>query len=97
VTLAWRAGVEHRQVDGSSGAVVAGGHTGRPAAAAAGANRHADDYLLTVVLFASSLLFAGISTKLSSSRQRDVLLGLGYLVFLAAVIWAATIPLNFSF
>jgi hypothetical protein len=49
------------------------------------------------VLFASSLFFAGISTKLSSSRQREVLLGLGYLVFLAAVIWAATIPLNFSF
>jgi hypothetical protein len=69
----------------------------RRLAAAARANRNADDYLLTVVLFASSLFFAGICTKLSSSKQREVLLGLGYLVFLAAVIWAATIPVNFSF
>jgi hypothetical protein len=61
------------------------------------ANQRADNYMLAVVLFASALFFAGISTKLSSFRQREVLLGLGYLVFLAAVIWAATIPLNFSF
>jgi hypothetical protein len=40
--------------------------------------------------------FAGISTKLRSSTQREVLLGLGCLIFLAAVIWAATIPVSFS-
>jgi hypothetical protein len=40
--------------------------------------------------------FAGISTKLRSSTQREVLFGLGCLIFLAAVIWAATIPVSFS-
>lgn len=69
----------------------------RRLAAASRANRHADDDLLAVVLFASSLFFAGISTRLKSSRQREVLLGLGCLIFLAAVIWVATIPLNFPF
>jgi hypothetical protein len=66
-------------------------------AAAGRSNRNADDYLLALVLFASSLFFAGISTKLQSSRQREVLLGLGCLIFLTAVIWVATIPVNFSF
>jgi hypothetical protein len=65
-------------------------------AAAGRANRNADDYLLAVVLFASALFFAGISTKLHSPRQREVLLGLGGLIFLAALIWVATIPVNFS-
>lgn len=65
-------------------------------AAAGRANRNADDYLLAVVLFASSLFFAGISTKLQSPRQREVLLGLGCLIFLAGLIWVATIPVNFS-
>jgi hypothetical protein len=65
-------------------------------AAAGRANQNADDYLLAVVLFASSLFFAGISTKVPSPRQREVLLGLGGLIFLAALIWVATIPVNFS-
>jgi hypothetical protein len=65
-------------------------------AAAGRANRNADDYLLAVVLFASSLFFAGISTKLHSPRQREVLLGLGCLIFLAALIWVAMVPVNFS-
>jgi hypothetical protein len=65
-------------------------------AAAGRANRNADDYLLAVVLFASALFFAGISTKVPSPRQREVLLGLGGLIFLVALIWVATIPVNFS-
>lgn len=65
-------------------------------AAAGRANRNADDYLLAVVLFASALFFAGISTKLHSPRQQEVLLGLGCLIFLGALIWVATIPVNFS-
>jgi hypothetical protein len=66
-------------------------------AAAGRANRNADDYLLAVVLFASSLYFAGISTKLHSPRQQEALLGLGGLIFLAALIWVATTPVSFSF
>src|SRR5262249_40516961 len=51
-------------------------------AAASRANENADDYLLAVVLFAASLFFAGISMKLKSFRQQEVLLGLGWLMFL---------------
>jgi hypothetical protein len=65
--------------------------------AAGNANQRADDYLLALVLFASSLFFAGISTKLKSLRQREVVLGLGWLIFLASVVWIATLPVTFSF
>jgi hypothetical protein len=56
----------------------------------------ADDYSLAVVLFASSLFFAGISTRLRSSTTRMVVLGLGCTLFLASVIWIATFPVSLS-
>jgi len=60
------------------------------------ANQRSDNYVLAVVLFASSLFFAGISTKLRSLRQREVLLALGWAIFLGTAIWVATSPINFS-
>jgi hypothetical protein len=54
------------------------------------------DYVLGVVLFASSLFFAGISTKLHSLRQREVLLGIGWLIFLGTAVWIATSPVSIS-
>jgi hypothetical protein len=65
--------------------------------AAGNANQRADDYLLALVLFASSLFFAGISTKLKSLRQREALLGLGWLIFLTSIVWVATLPVTFAF
>jgi hypothetical protein len=65
-------------------------------AAAGAANDHADNYLLAVVLFASSLFFAGIFTKVKELRQREVLLGIGWLIFLGTLIWVATSPVNFT-
>jgi hypothetical protein len=56
------------------------------------ANQRADDYMLAVVLFASSLFFAGISTKLQTSTARITLLGLGWILFLGTAIWIATSP-----
>jgi hypothetical protein len=56
------------------------------------ANKHADNYMLAVVLFASSLFFAGLSTKLGTRNARITLLALGWMVFLGAVIWIATLP-----
>jgi hypothetical protein len=56
------------------------------------ANRHADDHMLAVVLFASSLFFAGLSTKLDIRTARITLLALGWVVFLGTVIWIATSP-----
>jgi hypothetical protein len=58
--------------------------------------QRADDYSLAVVLFASSLFFAGISTRLRSSTARMVILGLGCALFLGSVIWIATFPVSLS-
>ena len=56
------------------------------------ANQTADNYMLAVVLFASALFFAGISTKLRTPRARAAILGLGWILFLGTAIWVATFP-----
>jgi hypothetical protein len=58
--------------------------------------QRADDYSLTVVLFAASLFFAGISTRLRSPTSRMVVLGLGYVLFLGSLVWIATFPVSLS-
>ncbi len=58
--------------------------------------QRADNYSLAVVLFAASLFFAGISTRLRSPTTRMVVLGLGYAVFVGGVIWIATFPVSLS-
>jgi hypothetical protein len=63
---------------------------------AGGFVERADDYSLAVVLFAVSLFFAGISTRLRSSTTRMAVLGLGYGLFLASLIWVATFPVSLS-
>jgi len=59
-------------------------------------HKRADNYVLAVVLFAISLFFAGISTKLRSLRQREVLLALGWAIFVVTLVWIATSPISFS-
>jgi hypothetical protein len=54
------------------------------------------NYVLGVVLFASALFFAGMSTKLGTPRLRVVLLGLGCVVFLGTLVWIATSPISLS-
>jgi hypothetical protein len=58
--------------------------------------QRADNYSLAVVLFAASLFFAGISTRLHSRTARTVVLGLGYTLFLGSSIWIATFPVSLS-
>ena len=58
--------------------------------------QRADNYALAGVLFAVSLFFAGISTRLRSPTPRMVVLGLGYTLFLGSVIWIATFPVSLS-
>jgi hypothetical protein len=58
--------------------------------------QRADNYSLAVVLFAASLFFAGISTRLGSSTAKTVILGLGYTLFLGSLIWIATFPVSLS-
>ena len=58
--------------------------------------QRATNYVLGVVLFAASLFFAGISTKLGSARLKTAVLVIGCTVFLAAVGWISTFPVSLS-
>lgn len=65
-------------------------------AAAAAANQRANNFTLALVLFASSLFFAGISTKLTTIRARTATLALGCVLFLGTLVWIATLPTKVS-
>jgi len=58
--------------------------------------QRASNYVLAVVLFASALFFAGISTKLTSPRIRVAMLTLGCVVFLCTALWIATSPVSIN-
>jgi hypothetical protein len=60
------------------------------------ANQRADNYMLAVVLFATALFFAGISTKLDIPGMRWTLLTLGWTVFLGTAIWLITLPVQLT-
>jgi hypothetical protein len=60
------------------------------------ANQRADNYMLAVVLFASALFFAGISTKLEIWGVRLAMLGMAGLLLIGAVIWIATFPIRLT-
>jgi hypothetical protein len=60
------------------------------------ANQRADNYMLAVVLFASALFFAGISSKMQQLRVRATVLALGSVVFLATLIRIATFPVRLT-
>jgi hypothetical protein len=59
-------------------------------------NQRSDNYVLAVVLFATSLFFAGISTKLRARWSRTVILALGYVLFVGDLIWVLTFPVSIS-
>jgi hypothetical protein len=54
------------------------------------------NYVLGVVLFAVSLFFAGMSTRLRAPRLRAVTLAVGCCVFLGTLAWLATFPVSLS-
>ncbi|HEU0246015.1 MAG TPA: hypothetical protein VFR38_02930 [Gaiellaceae bacterium] len=58
--------------------------------------QRASNYVLGVVLFAVSLFFAGMSTKLTEPRLRKTTLALGCVLFGGTVIWIATFPVSVS-
>ena len=70
---------------------------GRRARTAEDAIQRSDDYMLAVVLFATSLFFAGISAKFRSPRHREVLVGVGAVSFLGAAIWVTALLMIDSF
>jgi hypothetical protein len=58
--------------------------------------QRADNYMLAVVLFAASLFFAGISTKLHQVSARVAILVFGWVLFTSTLIWVATFPVTVS-
>jgi len=58
--------------------------------------QRATNYVLGVVLFATSLFFAGMSAKLRTQRLRIVLLAFGVVVFAGTAVWIATSPVSIS-
>jgi hypothetical protein len=58
--------------------------------------QRASNYVLGVVLFASALFFAGMSTKLTTTRLRIAMLAIGCTIFLATAAWIATSPISLA-
>lgn len=56
--------------------------------------QRSSNYVLTVVLYAIVLFFAGMSTRLSSHRLRWVTAIAGTVVLLGALAWLATFPVS---
>ena len=58
--------------------------------------QRASNYVLGVVLFASALFFAGMSTKLTATGLRVAMLAIGCAIFLVTAAWIATSPISLS-
>ncbi len=56
--------------------------------------QRASNYVLTVVLYAVVLFFAGMSTKITNRRLRWILTAVGCLVLAGALAWIATFPVS---
>ena len=56
--------------------------------------QRASNYVLTVVLYAVVLFFAGMSTKLRSRRLRTVTVASGCAVLVFTLAWIATFPVS---
>jgi hypothetical protein len=63
------------------------------ATAAREANQNGDNYVLTMVLFASVLFFAGVSSKMSSRRNQILMLSFGIVVLVSGIVILSTQPI----
>jgi hypothetical protein len=63
------------------------------AADARDANQNGDNYVLTMVLFASVLFFAGVSSKMSSRSNQVLMLSFGVFVLVAGIIILVSLPI----
>jgi hypothetical protein len=58
--------------------------------------QRSSNYVLTVVLYAVVLFFAGMSTRLSNRRLRWAMTIVGSVVLLGALTWVATFPVSLA-
>ena len=56
--------------------------------------QHSSNYVLTVVLYAIVLFFAGVSTRIVNRRLRWVLTVAGWVVLAGAIAWITTFPVS---
>jgi hypothetical protein len=80
-----RAEAERLQVEGEARSALARSYVQR-----------STNYVLGVVLFASALFFAGMSTKLRAPRLRVLLLSFGIVIFVGTAVWIVTSPISLS-
>lgn len=57
------------------------------------ANQNGDNYVLTMVLFASVLFFAGVSSKMIRPRNRAIVLGFGVVTLIIGLVILASLPI----
>ena len=58
--------------------------------------QRSSNYVLTVVLYAVVLFFAGVSTRIGNRRLKWVLTGTGCVVLVCAIGWIATFPVSLA-
>jgi hypothetical protein len=63
------------------------------AAAARIANQNGDNYVLTMVLFASVLFFAGVSSKMNRPRNRVIIVGFGLITLIVGLVILVSLPI----
>jgi hypothetical protein len=63
------------------------------AAAGRDANQTGDNYVLTMVLFASVLFFAGVSSKMNRPRNRMLVLGFGLVTLVVGITILISLPI----
>lgn len=63
------------------------------AAQARTANQNGDNYVLTMVLFASVLFFAGVSSKMNRPRNRMLILGFGVTTLTVGLVILVSLPI----
>ena len=78
----------------SLGARIVGGG---PQLTADEASQTGDRFVLTAVLYASVLFFAGIASKLSDPRSEHLAVGLSATMFVVASVVVLTLPHRFGF
>ena len=60
------------------------------------ANRNSDTYVVSTVLFAAVLFFAGVSSKMAQRRNRILVLSFGVIVLIGAAVVVGTLPIERS-
>ena len=58
--------------------------------------QRSSNYVLSVVLYAVVLFFAGMSTRMRSARLRWVMAVAGCVVLLATLVWIVTLPVSIA-